>query len=52
MKAFEVEWIDETPAMWEQGGGYSNTGEAVIVASPKGEPLQPLQIVKKGPKAN
>ncbi|BER92701.1 hypothetical protein [Atrimonas thermophila] len=40
------------PALWEEGGGYSNTGEAQIICGPQGEPLSPIYIRKKGPLAN
>jgi ribosomal protein S27E len=40
------------PALWEQGGGYSNTGEAQIIAGPQGERLKPIYIRTKGHRAN
>lgn len=36
------------PCVWENGGGYSNTGRAVVVAGIHGEKLRPLYIRKKG----
>jgi ribosomal protein S27AE len=39
------------PALWEQGGGYSNSGEAQIIAGPRGEKLKPIYIRTKGHRA-
>ena len=39
------------PALWEGGGGYSNTGEATIIAGPNGEKKVPLYIRRRGPLA-
>jgi len=39
------------PALWEKGGGYTNTGEAQIVAGRRGEKLKPIFIRTKGPRA-
>lgn len=36
------------PALWESGGGYSNTGKATIVAGPNGEKKAPLYIRQRG----
>jgi len=36
------------PAIWEEGGGYTNTGSATIVASPNGERLMPAYINQRG----
>jgi hypothetical protein len=36
------------PALWESGGGYSNTGEATIIAGPNGEKKVPLYIRRSG----
>jgi len=36
------------PAVWESGGGATNTGEATIVASPDGSPKKPVYIRKRG----
>lgn len=36
------------PALWEEGGGYSNTGRAVIIAGSQGEALTPLYIRRGG----
>ncbi|GIW67768.1 MAG: hypothetical protein KatS3mg096_636 [Candidatus Parcubacteria bacterium] len=40
------------PAMWESGGGYTNTGESVIIAGRNGERKKPIYIRKKGHLAN
>ena len=32
------------PALWEGGGGSSNTGDATLIAGPKGEKNTPLYI--------
>lgn len=34
--------------LWEAGGGYTNTGDAQIIASITGEPLKPLFIRRRG----
>lgn len=39
------------PALWECGGGYSNTGEAQIIAGPNGEKKVPLYVRRRGPLA-
>lgn len=36
------------PALWESGGGYSNTGEATIIAGPNGEKKTPLYVRRRG----
>ena len=40
------------PALWERGGGYTNTGEATIIASPSGGPKKAIYIRSRGPLAN
>lgn len=40
------------PALWECGGGFTNTGEATIIASPSGGPKKPVYIRNRGPLAN
>src|SRR5690554_6463305 len=40
------------PAFWEKGGGYTNTGEAIIVASQSGGPKKPIYIRRRGHLAN
>lgn len=39
------------PALWEEGGGTSHTGNAIIVAGPQGEPLIPIYVRTGGPLA-
>lgn len=36
------------PCVWEQGGGFTNTGSAVIVADSVGRPKRPLYIRRRG----
>ena len=36
------------PALWEEGGGWSNTGSATIVAGPNGERLKPVYVRRAG----
>lgn len=36
------------PALWEQGGGFRNTGEATIVANPDGSPKIPVYVRQRG----
>jgi len=40
------------PALWERGGGYSNTGFATIVAGENGEILKPVYVKRRGHLAN
>ena len=40
------------PAFWEAGGGYTNTGEATIIASPSGGPKKPVYVRRRGHLAN
>jgi len=40
------------PALWEEGGGYTNTGSAIIIAGSAGEPLRPFYIRRRGHLAN
>ena len=40
------------PALWECGGGYTNTGEATIIASSSGDPKKPVYIRRAGQLAN
>jgi len=40
------------PAFWEKGGGYSNTGEAIVIASQSGGPKRPIYIRRRGHLAN
>jgi len=39
------------PAMWESGGGFSNTGRAVIIANADGTTKKPVYIRSRGPLA-
>jgi len=36
------------PALWESGGGSTNTGYAQVVAGPHGEPLKPVYVRRRG----
>lgn len=36
------------PAMWEYGGGYTNTGDATIITDAQGRPKRPLYIRRAG----
>lgn len=36
------------PAMWEAGGGMTNTGHATIIANSDGSPKKPVYIRRKG----
>ena len=40
------------PAFWEAGGGYTNTGEATVIASPSGGPKKPVYVRRRGHLAN
>ena len=40
------------PALWEAGGGMSNTGDARIIASPNGSKKTALVVKKRGPLSN
>ena len=40
------------PALWECGGGFTNTGEATIITSSSGSPKKPVYIRRRGPLAN
>lgn len=53
MKKIEIERTKKGyPALWEAGGGYSNTGEATIIASPSGGPKKPVYVRRRGHLAN
>ena len=53
MKKIEIERTKKGfPALWECGGGYTNTGEATIIASPSGGPKKAIYIRSRGPLAN
>ena len=36
------------PCIWESGGGWSNTGDATIIADSKGDPKVPIYIRRAG----
>jgi hypothetical protein len=40
------------PALWEEGGGYTRTGDAKIICGPGGEPLKPLYVRQTGHLSN
>lgn len=40
------------PCFWESGGGSSNTGEAIIIASPEGKKIKPIYIRRSGHLSN
>ena len=40
------------PAYWEAGGGYTNTGYAVVIAGMDGQRKKALYVRKRGPLAN
>ncbi len=49
MKIIEIERTKKGfPALWESGGGYTNTGEAIIITGKNGEAKQPIYIRRKG----
>ena len=53
MKKIEIERTKKGyPALWEAGGGYTNTGEATIIASPSGCPKKPVYVRRRGHLAN
>ena len=49
MKKIDIELTKKGhPAVWEHGGGMSNTGYATIVAGLQGEKLSPIYINRRG----
>lgn len=36
------------PALWESGGGYTQTGDAIVIAGPNGEKKAPYYIRQRG----
>lgn len=40
------------PAYWEAGGGFTNTGEATIIANKDGQPKEAIYIRRRGQLAN
>jgi hypothetical protein len=53
MKKIKIERTKKGfPALWECGGGFTNTGEATIIASSSGGPKRAIYIRSRGPLAN
>ena len=53
MKKIKIEKTKKGyPALWECGGGFTNTGKATIIASPSGGPKKAIYIRSRGPLAN
>ena len=53
MKKIKIERTKKGyPALWECGGGFTNTGEATIIASPSGGPKRAIYIRNRGQLAN
>jgi len=49
MKTVKIERTKKgLPAMWESGGGYTNTGRAVIIADADGSKKKPVYIRLRG----
>ena len=49
MKKFKIEKSKKgLPVMWENGGGFSNTGHAQIITGKYGERMKPLYVRKSG----
>jgi len=49
MKKIEIERTKRGhPALWECGGGYTNTGNAVIIANGDGKAKRPVYIRRRG----
>ena len=49
MKTVKIERTKKgLPAMWESGGGYTNTGDAVIIANGDGTAKRPVYIRHRG----
>jgi len=40
------------PAYWEAGGGFTNTGEATIIANKNGQPKEAIYVRRRGHLAN
>ena len=52
MKTVKIERTKKgLPAMWESGGGFSNTGRATIIANGDGTTKKPVYIRRRGPLA-
>lgn len=53
MKKIEIEKTKKGyPAFWESGGGYTNTGEATIIANKDGQPKEAIYVRRRGHLAN
>jgi hypothetical protein len=53
MKKIEIERTKKGfPCLWESGGGFTNTGEATIIADKAGQPKRAIYVRKRGPLAN
>jgi len=53
MKKIKIEKTKKGfPALWEAGGGFTNTGEATIIVSPSGGPKKPVYVRRRGHLAN
>ncbi|HHT96686.1 MAG TPA: hypothetical protein GXZ90_02170 [Clostridiales bacterium] len=53
MKTINLELSNSgIPCLWEEGGGASNTGRAIIIAGAKGQALNPIYIKRKGHLSN
>lgn len=56
MRKMEKILIERTkkgyPAFWESGGGYTNTGEATIIANKDGRPKKAVYVRGRGELAN
>lgn len=52
-REFEIEKTKKGyPAYWEAGGGFTNTGEATIIANKEGQPKKPVYVCRRGHLAN
>src|SRR5690606_4267060 len=53
MKKIEIEKTKKGyPALWECGGGFTNTGEATIIAGKDGQPKKAIYVRRRGHLAN
>lgn len=43
----ETDWFPRL-VLWEEGGGYTNTGNATCISNPNGAPVKPVFIRTKG----
>lgn len=52
MAELRLAWTKHgSPAMWERGGGYSNTGDAQVIADREGKPKRPVFVRRRGHRA-